>query len=152
MTLRRHLPLLSFALVVAVIMALPGCGDDAVDTSTKPDVTVPDESATELEITDIVEGDGDEVEAGDTVTAHYVGVGQQSGEEFDTSWGGQPATFPLDGVIEGWSKGLVGMKVGGRRELVIPGDMAYGANPPSPDIQPDETLVFVVDLKDVQKG
>jgi FKBP-type peptidyl-prolyl cis-trans isomerase len=63
---------------------------------------------------------------------------------------GQPISFPLDGVIRGWSEGLVGMKVGGRRTLVIPGDMAYGANPPpGAGIAPNETLVFTVDLVDV---
>lgn len=112
----------------------------------KPPVTVPDAPATELGITDDIEGTGPAVAPGDTVTVHYVGVGQQSGKEFDASWGGQTATFSLDGVIQGWTEGLVGMKAGGRRTLVIPGELAYGANPPSADIQPDETLVFTIDL------
>ncbi len=113
----------------------------------KPEVAVPPAPATELKVTDVVEGTGPAVQPSDSVTVHYVGVGQQSGKEFDSSWSrGETISFPLSGVIQGWSEGLVGMKVGGRRELVIPGALAYGANPPSPDIAPDETLVFVVDL------
>jgi peptidylprolyl isomerase len=116
----------------------------------KPTVTVPPAPATKLEITDDIVGTGAEVKPGATVTVHYVGVGQQSGKEFDSSWSrGQTISFPLDGVIKGWTDGLVGMKVGGRRTLVIPGDQAYGANPPSGDIQPNETLVFVIDLVSV---
>ena len=112
-----------------------------------PDVTVPPAPATELKVTDLVEGTGPAVQPTDSVTVHYVGVGQQSGKEFDSSWSrGETISFPLSGVIQGWGEGLVGMKVGGRRELVIPGALAYGANSPSPDIAPDETLVFVVDL------
>ncbi|MHB1139086.1 MAG: FKBP-type peptidyl-prolyl cis-trans isomerase [Microthrixaceae bacterium] len=109
------------------------------------------EPAAELLVTDEVEGSGDEVTAGATVTAHYVGVSASSGAQFDASWDrGAPISFPLDGVIRGWSEGLLGMKVGGRRTLVIPGDMAYGANPPpGAGIAPNETLVFTVDLVDV---
>ena len=82
------------------------------------------------------------------MTAAYLGVGASTGETFDSSWErGQPATFPLDQVIPGWSEGLVGMKVGGRRELVIPAEQAYGDQPPAGSgIKPGETLVFVVDL------
>jgi len=117
----------------------------------KPEVTVPSEPVTELGIIDTIEGSGDEVVATDTVTVHYVGVGQATGREFDSSWGrGETISFPLNGVIQGWSEGLVGMKVGGRRELVIPGHMAYGPNPPGAGIQPNETLVFVVDLAGIQ--
>ena len=112
----------------------------------KPSITVPDAPATELGSTDDVEGTGAEVAPGATVTVHYVGVGQQSGEEFDASWDSQPVTFALEGVIKGWTEGLVGMKEGGRRTLVIPAELAYGDNPPSPDIAPGETLVFTVDM------
>lgn len=109
------------------------------------------EVVTELVITDEVEGSGDEVTTGATVTAHYVGVSASTGSQFDASWDrGAPISFPLDGVIQGWSQGLLGMKVGGRRTLVIPGHMAYGANPPpGAGIAPNETLVFTVDLVDV---
>ena len=109
------------------------------------------EPATELVVTDDVEGTGTEVQAGDTITAHYTGVSASTGEVFDSSWTrGEPATFPLNGVIQGWSEGLVGMKEGGRRTLVIPGEMAYGSNPPpGAGIAPNETLIFTVDLVSV---
>ena len=85
------------------------------------------------------------------MTVHYVGCGQQSAKQFDSSWDtGKPATFALNEVIPGWSQGLVGMKTGGRRTLVIPGNLAYGASPPDSSIAPNETLVFVVDLVSVQ--
>ena len=99
-----------------------------------------------LVITDDVEGTGAEVQPGDTVTAHYVGVAATSGEEFDSSWErGAPATFPLDQVIQGWSEGLVGMKEGGRRTLVIPAELGYGNSGPAPG----DALVFTVDLVSV---
>lgn len=123
---------------------------DEVEARGKPQLGATD-AVTELVVTDEVEGSGDEVTPGATVTAHYVGVSASTGAQFDASWDrGAPISFPLDGVIRGWSEGLVGMKVGGRRTLVIPGDMAYGANPPpGAGIAPNETLVFTVDLVDV---
>jgi peptidylprolyl isomerase len=103
--------------------------------------------ATELEVADVYVGEGDAVAAGATVTVNYVGVGQQSGNVFDSSWQrGEPANFPLDGVIQGWSQGLVGMQPGGRRLLIIPAELAYGDTGAGADIAPGETLVFVVDL------
>jgi peptidylprolyl isomerase len=103
--------------------------------------------ATELAVADVYPGSGDVVAPGATVTVNYVGVGQQSGQVFDSSWQrGQPATFPLDGVIQGWSEGLVGMQPGGRRLLIIPAELAYGDAGAGADIAPGETLVFVVDL------
>lgn len=123
---------------------------DEIEARGKPQLGTTD-AVTELVVTDDVEGTGDEVTPGATVTAHYVGVSASTGAQFDASWDrGSPISFPLDGVIQGWSEGLVGMKVGGRRTLVIPGDMAYGANPPpGAGIAPNETLVFTVDLVDV---
>ena len=125
-------------------------GDDVaaeIDARGKPVVMVPDAPATELCFIDEIVGTGDEVPATATVTVHYVGVGQQSRKQFDASWdNGAPATFGLDGVIPGWTQGIPGMKVGGRRTLVIPGELAYGPSPGSPDILPDETLVFTIDL------
>jgi len=116
-----------------------------------PDVTIPDEPATELIITDLVVGDGNPVEPGDTVQVHYIGVGQETKRTFDSSFDrGEPISFGLNQVIAGWSEGLVGMQIGGRRHLVIPGYLAYGANSPTPAIRPDETLVFVVDLLDIR--
>ncbi len=106
----------------------------------------------ELQKIDIVEGTGAEAIAGDQVSVNYVGVLLSDGSEFDASWNrGQTFTFTLGAgqVIEGWDEGVAGMKVGGRRELVIPPDMGYGANGSPPVIPPNATLVFVVDLVSV---
>ena len=131
-----------------------GQGQGAADTSTKPVVEVPEgEPPAGLEIEDIKKGDGATVKPGDTVTAHYVGVSYSTGTEFDSSWSrGQPATFPLAQVIPGWQQGIPGMKVGGRRRLVIPPDLGYGESGQPPDIGPNETLIFVVDLVSVSSG
>jgi peptidylprolyl isomerase len=117
-------------------------------TIDKPQVSMPvGAPPTELQITDLKVGTGAEVKAGDTVTAHYVGISCSSGKQFDSSYDrGEPETFALAQVIPGWGKGLVGMKEGGRRQLVVPPGQAYGDKPTSPDILPGETLVFVVDL------
>lgn len=123
---------------------------EEIEARGKPQVDATD-AVTELVVTDDVIGAGDEVTPGATVTAHYVGLSASTGTQFDASWDrGSPISFPLDGVIRGWSEGLLGMRVGGRRTLVIPGAMAYGANPPpGAGIAPNETLVFTVDLVDV---
>ena len=102
---------------------------------------------------DIVKGSGPGAKPGDTVVVNYVGVSFSTGEEFDASWdSGQ--TFPVQlgagGVIEGWEKGLVGIKKGGRRELVIPPELGYGAQGSPPAIAPNETLVFVIDAVDIR--
>ncbi|MGZ4689156.1 MAG: FKBP-type peptidyl-prolyl cis-trans isomerase [Acidimicrobiia bacterium] len=99
---------------------------------------------------DLQAGSGATVEASSTITVDYIGVSCSTGKVFDTSYGKQPATFPLSGVIPGWQQGLPGMKVGGIRLLGIPADLAYGAQGYPPDIAPDETLWFVVEVKDVQ--
>lgn len=112
---------------------------------TKPEVVVPKKAATELLSTDIIEGTGEPIGEGADVTVQYVGVSQSDCKEFDSSWErGEPASFNLAGVIEGWSTGLVGMKPGGRRHLVIPAELAYGDD--ASGGQPAGTLVFVVDL------
>lgn len=120
----------------------------------KPKVTVPSGSAPKQLVTDdLTEGSGAAAKAGDQVTVHYVGVGFDSGEQFDASWDrGEPFSFTLGGgeVITGWDQGVAGMKVGGRRELVIPPGQAYGPRGAPPAIGPNETLVFVVDLLDVK--
>lgn len=124
-------------------------GDDVLGEVTargKPTPTIPDERATELCYIDEVVGTGAEVPPGATVTIHYVGVGQETKQEFDASWGSEPATFPLSGLIQGWQQGIPGMKVGGRRTLIIPGELGYGANPGSGSILPNETLIFTIDL------
>lgn len=102
-----------------------------------------------LDITDIKEGDGPEAAKGSNVSMHYVGVSWSTGEEFDASWNrGSTLDFQLGSgrVIKGWDMGIPGMKVGGRRKLVIPPHLAYGDRSPSPAIKPGETLIFVVDL------
>jgi peptidylprolyl isomerase len=154
-------------LVLCAALAIAGCGgsDDSssstqssaaksadagsTDLSKKPVVTVPTgPPPKQLEEVEVVEGTGPEAKPGDEVTVQYVGVGYDSGEEFDASWGGQPFSFPLGAgyVIAGWDKGVAGMKVGGRRELIIPGNLAYGAAGSPPAIGPNETLIFVIDL------
>ncbi len=115
----------------------------------KPTIHLPDGAPpAELHVEDLVTGDGPQARAGDSVTAHYVGVSwTHGGRQFDASWDrGQPITFPLDGVIQGWAEGIPGMKVGGRRLLVIPPELGYGAASPTPAIAANDTLVFVVDL------
>jgi len=123
------------------------------DAGAKPTVTVSAATAavTKLVTSDVTVGTGAEATPGSTVTAQYVGIGAISGKQFDSSWDrGQPAQFPLANVIKGWQDGIPGMKVGGRRILVIPGDQAYGANPPpGSGIAANEPLVFVVDLVSV---
>lgn len=105
--------------------------------------------ATELGSADVVVGEGAEAQPGDTLTVDYCGVGLGSKTLFDSSYSrGEPATFPLDGVITGWQEGVPGMKVGGTRLLVIPGALAYGGNPP-PGIGVDETLIFTVTLQSI---
>jgi peptidylprolyl isomerase len=163
------------ALIAALALAVTGCGGDddssgeqeaaaptetatatatvdpaLKDTSKKPEVTVPPgDPPTALQSTDIVVGDGAEAKAGDTVAVQYVGVSQSTGEEFDASWDrGEPFEFQLGtgAVISGWDQGVEGMRVGGRRQLVIPPDLAYGEQGQPPTIAPNETLVFVIDL------
>jgi peptidylprolyl isomerase len=121
---------------------------------TKPEIDFPEgEAPSDLVIEDLIEGDGREAAAGDTVSAHYVGVAHSTGEEFDSSWNrGAPLDFPLGAgrVIPGWDRGIQGMKVGGRRKLTIPPHLAYGDRGAGAVIKPGETLIFVVDLDDVR--
>jgi peptidylprolyl isomerase len=123
-------------------------------TASKPKVEVPSGAPPkQLESEDLVEGDGTEAKAGDQVTVQYVGVNYESGKQFDASWDrGEPFTFPLGAgeVIAGWDRGVEGMKVGGRRELIIPPDLGYGPSGYPPAIPPNETLVFVIDLLGVK--
>jgi FKBP-type peptidyl-prolyl cis-trans isomerase len=121
---------------------------------TKPTVTVPkDCSNPQLVTKDLVPGTGQTASAGQTVTVNYVGVLCKTGKEFDSSWKrNQPFTTALStgSVIPGWVKGIPGMKVGGRRELIIPASLAYGKTGSPPTIPPNSPLVFVVDLLSVQ--
>ena len=155
---------LAIAAIVALsISTLTACGDTAENTSSEntsaglPSVTgnageAPTISApsgtppTTLQATDIIVGTGTEVVATSTLTVHYTLMSWSNGAIVESSWnGGQPATFPLSGVIAGWQQGLPGAKVGGRRLLVIPADLGYGPNGSGP-IGPNEVLIFVVDI------
>jgi peptidylprolyl isomerase len=150
-----------------LILGLAACGDDDSTTGstegagsaaeapasaekTKPKVKVPKGAPPKkLEIRDIEEGTGAEAKAGDEVTVQYVGVNYKGGDEFDASWDrGEPFAFQLGAgmVIPGWDQGVEGMKVGGRRELIIPPELAYGPEGSPPAIGPNETLIFVIDL------
>ncbi|WP_338899194.1 FKBP-type peptidyl-prolyl cis-trans isomerase [Streptomyces sp. TG1A-60] len=117
----------------------------------KPEIDFPGgEPPKDLEIKDIWVGDGPEAKAGDTVSVHYVGVAFSTGEEFDASWNrGTPLEFRLGvgQVISGWDQGVQGMKVGGRRQLIIPAHLAYGDRGAGGGrIAPGEALIFVCDL------
>lgn len=165
----------SFFLILAACAALAvaGCGSSSDSTTgsseattestesattesspaakkTKPTVTVPKGAPPKkLEIKELETGSGAEAKAGDEVTVQYVGVNYKSGEEFDSSWSrNEPFAFGLGAgqVIPGWDQGVEGMKVGGRRELIIPPELAYGEAGSPPAIPPNETLIFVIDL------
>ena len=116
----------------------------------KPEIDFFDpEPPTDLVVTDVIEGDGPEATDGSTVSVHYVGVAHSSGEEFDASYNrGAPLSFRVGvgQVISGWDRGVQGMKVGGRRQLVIPPHLGYGDRGAGGVIKPGETLIFVVDL------
>jgi peptidylprolyl isomerase len=125
------------------------------DTSTKPVIPKPSGSPPRrLVVEDIVKGKGKPAEPGDTLVVHYAGVTFSTGNEFDASWNsGQPFALQLGAgqVIQGWDRGLAGMRKGGRRMLTIPPELGYGAEGYPPAIPPNETLVFVVDLVDIQR-
>lgn len=158
--------------LAALSLTAAGCGGDDVETAEftvetppasqaaadeepaaatkKPKVTIPDgPPPKKLVVKDLKEGSGKAVKAGDNVSMNYVGVAYSTKKEFDNSYDrGQPFDFTLGegSVIAGWDEGIVGMKVGGRRELIIPPDKGYGAQGSPPNIKPNETLVFIVDL------
>jgi peptidylprolyl isomerase len=165
-------PRIAAVLALCVALGVAGCGDDDdddsasssttdtqqtanVDTSKKPKVEVPEgEPPAGLKIEDLKVGDGATARTGDSVSVQYVGVAYSTGKQFDASWdtpGQQPLPFTIGGgdVIAGWDQGVAGMKVGGRRELTIPPELAYGERGYLPDIAPNETLIFVIDLLDV---
>lgn len=107
----------------------------------------PQAAVTELQIIDTVEGTGDVVPEGATITAHYTGALVADGTIFQSSHDfGRPISFPLSGVIAGWTQGVPGMKVGGTRRLVIPAALAYGASSPAPNIPANSDLVFDIEL------
>ena len=126
-----------------------------MNLSEKPQVDVPSGQAPsyQLELDDLVVGEGDEAVAGKTVEVHYVGVSWASGKQFDASWDrGDTFKFGLGKgqVIPGWDQGVAGMRVGGRRRITIPPMLAYGKRGAGGVIGPDETLIFVVDLLGVR--
>ena len=127
----------SGATVLPVVSAVAG----EVPTISKPEGSAP----TELTTKDIIVGTGAEVLATSTLTVHYTLMAWSTGKIIESSWSGQPATFPLAGVVEGWQKGLPGSKEGGRRLLILPPSMGYGAAGSGP-IGPNETLIFAVDI------
>lgn len=161
---------LAAILTVLLAVAAAGCGSDNKDqaattptttaatppatpptaaTRPKPKVTVPKGPAPKRLVTkDLIAGNGAAAKPGDQLAVNYVGVLYRGGKEFDSSYGRTPFPFQLGAgqVIPGWDKGLVGMRVGGRRELMIPPRDAYGARGAPPDIPANATLVFVVDL------
>ena len=127
----------SGATVLPVVSAVAG----EVPTISKPEGSAP----TELTTKDIIVGTGKEVLPTSTLTVHYTLMAWSTGKIVESSWSGQPATFPLAGVVEGWQKGLPGAKEGGRRLLILPPSMGYGAAGSGP-IGPNETLIFAVDI------
>ena len=128
--------------------------DRLAGMTTKPDIDFPEgPPPQDLQITDLIEGTGDEAKPGNQVQVHYVGVAYSTGEEFDASYNrGEPLSFRLGAgqVIAGWDQGVQGMKVGGRRKLVIPPHLGYGDRGAGGVIKPGETLIFVVDLVEVR--
>ena len=148
--------------LAALALSLASCGSSSSDgvaadktvtttaQATKPVVTVPSGAKpTKVVTKDLKVGTGAEAVAGKPVSVQYVGISWSTGKEFDSSWDrGQPFTFNLGAgeVIAGWDEGVAGMKVGGRRMIIIPPDKGYGEQGAGADIAPNETLIFVVDL------
>jgi peptidylprolyl isomerase len=120
---------------------------------TKPKVVPPSgPPPKKLLVKDLIKGTGPAATAGSTVNVQYVGILYKGGKQFDASWNdgsGQPVSLPLSGVIPGWQQGVAGMRVGGRRELIIPSSLGYGAKGSPPKIPPNSALVFVIDLHGV---
>jgi peptidylprolyl isomerase len=165
--------LVAAVVLISVLAATFGSNDDGDDTASsttsteapttasttavkpedKPVITAPSTPApTTLQTKDLEVGDGDEVKLGDKIEVNYVGVTYADGKQFDASWDkGSSIVFDLveGGLIKGWTDGIPGMKVGGRRELIIPGDLAYG-NEDKQDGRPFGTLIFVVDVISIQ--
>ena len=159
MTRTKKATLISLSILLT-LSTLTGCGaksvsNEATETNptvsgaagSKPVIGAPEGAApTALVTNDIIVGSGKEAVASSTLTVHYTLMAWSTGQVVESSWdGGSPATFPLSGVIAGWQQGIPGMKEGGRRLLVIPAELGYGAAGGGP-IGPNETLIFVVDV------
>lgn len=166
--------------VIALILVANKCtgsGDTATDTTlapdttiavvttppnpalaTKPAITVPKTpKPTKLEVKDLIVGTGPEIAKGDDANIQYAGTSWSTGKEFDSSWSRGKSAYPVtnvgnSAVIDGWNQGLIGMKEGGRRQLIIPPDLAYGAAGRPPSIAANDTLIFVVDAEKVTKN
>ena len=121
---------------------------DPADLIDEPTVSLPAEMPTELVITDLTEGEGEAAVEGSTVYVYYVGVLSENGKRFDGNFGSDPyaVTLGVGAVIDGWDQGLIGMKVGGRRQLDIPADLAYGSAGSGEAIPPDSAISFIVDV------
>jgi peptidylprolyl isomerase len=162
----RLIVLVAFALlalvIVGVVLISRSGGDSGgsesaakeIEERGKPKVSVEKgaKAPKELVSNELVEGSGEEAKRGDEVSVQYVGVDYKTGKEFDSSWSrSEPFSFTLGQgeVIPGWDQGVEGMKVGGRRELIIPPELGYGKAGSPPTIPPNETLVFVIDLESV---
>ena len=127
---------------------------NAADLAKQPEIPKPKGTPPkQLVVKDLVKGTGAAAKAGDALTVRYVGASYSTGKVFDASWKRSDNSFPFtlgqQAVIKGWDEGIVGMMPGGRRELVIPPELGYGAEGQGADIKPNETLVFVVDLKKI---
>jgi peptidylprolyl isomerase len=148
------------AIIVAILIGLTVAGGISMSSSTgetvlpvvtavageAPTISKPEGTApAELTTKDVIVGTGAEVLPTSTLTVHYTLMAWSTGKIIESSWGGGPATFPLAGVVEGWQKGLPGAQVGGRRLLILPPSMGYGAAGSGP-IGPNETLIFSVDI------
>jgi peptidylprolyl isomerase len=135
------------------IAAIPAADLSPAGTAgTAPTVTVPSGSPpTHLESADLITGSGPAAASGKNLTVQYVLATYSSGKVIQSSWTSQPFTFTLGAgqVIPGWDTGVVGMKAGGRRELIIPPSLGYGARSPGPGIAPNDTLVFVIDVQKI---
>ncbi len=148
---------LTVVLVGAIVISRSGGSDtspgELTDLSAKPSLEPPPTPPPkELVKREIVKGKGAEAKDGDTIKVQYVGVVYGTGKEFGSSWdSGRPFTFKLGsgGVIPGWTQGIPGMRVGGRRELIVPPNLGYGPQGSPPAIPPNATLIFAIDLLSV---
>jgi FKBP-type peptidyl-prolyl cis-trans isomerase FkpA len=169
----RRKPLINSLMMIATAMAIVACsksekpaGDELPAPAAAAPATAPDAAATQatgnepmtLTKTDLSPGNGAEIKSGQTALVHYTGwlydsaAPENKGKQFDSSVGGEPFEFPLGGgaVIAGWDQGVVGMKVGGKRRLVIPPEMGYGNRGAGGVIPPGATLVFDVELVEIR--
>jgi peptidylprolyl isomerase len=137
----------------SAIESIPAADRSPAGTAgSAPTVTVPSGTPpTQLQSADLITGTGPAAKDGDNLTVQYVLATYSSGKEIQSSWTSQPFTFTLGQgqVIPGWDKGVAGMQAGGRRELIIPPNLGYGAQSPGPGIGANDTLVFVIDLQKI---